>query len=321
VDGASRRRSDVARHPAGDRAGRAEGPGSRPALITLTTDFGLRDPYVAQMKGVILSTAPDVRIVDVTHEVAPHDIAEGALALEAAAPHFPSGTVHVGVVDPGVGTARRGVAVASRGAILIGPDNGLFTPFLDAPGWHAVELRAPEFRPPRVSPTFHGRDVFAPVAAHVAAGVPLARLGPPVRDLVRLPWPAPSLRDGSVEGEVVAVDRFGNLITSLAAGVVEALGPGAVIRLGTRTLALVATYGELRPGEAGGLIGSSGRLEIAARESSAAARLGAGRGAAIVVSSRTASRETRTRSRKGSTVSIRTPGSPGRGSRSRRPAS
>src|SRR5207247_8431838 len=128
-------------------------------VITLTTDFGLRDPYVAEMKAVILSIRRDVQVVDVTHDVQRHDITEGALALEAAVPFFPAGTIHVAVVDPGVGTTRRGIALESRGHVFIGPDNGLFTPFVSDPGWRAFELRNEEYRLSVVSRTFHGRDV------------------------------------------------------------------------------------------------------------------------------------------------------------------
>src|SRR6185369_2511302 len=159
------------------------------AVITLTTDFGTRDPYVAEMKGVILSITRDVYVVDITHEVAPHDILEGALTLEAAAPRFPAATIHVAVVDPGVGTARRALAVAARDQMFVGPDNGLFTPFLDDPRLRAFELSAAEFRGTAVSRTFHGRDIFAPAAAHLARGIEPARLGSPVTDPVRLAWP------------------------------------------------------------------------------------------------------------------------------------
>ena len=138
------------------------------AIVTLTTDFGCRDAWVAAMKGVILGIARAARetieLVDVTHEVAPHDVLEGALALEAAAPFFPPGTVHLAVVDPGVGTPRRGLAVAAREQVFIGPDNGLFTPFFDGAAWKAWEVAAPEYRLAAVSRTFHGRDVFAPAA-------------------------------------------------------------------------------------------------------------------------------------------------------------
>src|SRR5438132_6413330 len=194
------------------------------AIVTLTTDFGVRDPYVAEMKGAILGIARTagraVQLVDVTHEVARHDVVEGALALEAAAPFFPRGTVHVAVIDPGVGTARRGIAVAARDQVFVGPDNGVFTPFVSGTGWRAFELATPEYWLPGVSRTFHGRDVFAPAAAHVALGVDVARLGPEVTDPVRLGWAGARARGGAVEGTVIHVDRFGNLVTSLSADLV-----------------------------------------------------------------------------------------------------
>ena len=263
------------------------------AIVTLTTDFGVRDPWVAEMKGAILGIARTagraVQLVDVTHEVARHDVVEGALALEAAAPFFPRGTVHLAVIDPGVGTARRGIAVAARGQVFVGPDNGVFTPFLSGTGWRAFELAAPEYRLPAVSRTFHGRDVFAPAAAHVAIGVDVARLGPVVTDPVRLPWAAARARGGAIEGTVIHVDRFGNLVTSIAA---DAIGEGAVVRVAKRAIPLVGTYGDLAPGGLGGLVGSSGRLEIAVREGSAAATLRARRGTRVIVSPTSSSRAT-----------------------------
>jgi hypothetical protein len=254
-----------------------------PAIVTLTTDFGLRDSYVAEMKAVILGITRDVHIVDITHEVGAHDIADGALALEAAAPHFPPGTVHVAVVDPGVGTTRRGLALAWRDWVFVGPDNGLFTPFLDGEGWEAFELRAGEFMRTTVSRTFHGRDIFAPAAAHVARGLDVRRLGPAVSDPVRLAWPAVRDVGGEVAGAVVHVDRFGNLVTSVRAEAVEALGPDAVVHIAGRTLPVAGTYGELRGEFAGGLIGSGGRLEIAVCAGRAESVLGAGRGTPVRV--------------------------------------
>jgi S-adenosylmethionine hydrolase len=254
-----------------------------PAIITLTTDFGLRDPYVAEMKAVILGITGNVHLVDITHEVTPHDITEGALALEAAAAHFPPGTVHLAVVDPGVGTRRRGLAVESAGFVLVGPDNGLFTPFLQGDGWEAFELSAPEFRRAVVSRTFQGRDIFAPAAAHLATGLPTGRLGPAVRDPVRLTWPEVRAIGGRVAGAVVHVDRFGNLVTSIHAEVVAALGSEVVVRVGNRVLPLVGTYGDLERGKPGALIGSANRLEIAVREGSAQAHLNATRGTPVLL--------------------------------------
>jgi S-adenosylmethionine hydrolase len=260
------------------------------AVITLTTDFGTRDTYVAEMKGVILSIARDVQVVDVTHEVAPHDVLEGALALEAAAPRFPAATIHVAVVDPGVGTARRGLAVAARDQMFVGPDNGLFTPFLDDRGWHAFELAAAQYRLAEVSHTFHGRDIFAPAAAHLARGVEPARLGPPVADPVRLSWPALRVSEGRVGGAVVHVDRFGNLVTSIPRDAVAALGAGVIVRVAGKSLPLVRTYGDLGRRDPGALVGSSNRLEIAVNAGSAAKALGAGPGTPVVVSRTSSSR-------------------------------
>ncbi len=263
------------------------------AIITLTTDFGAREAYVAAMKGVILgivrAAGQTVEVVDVTHEVAPHDVAEAALALDAVVPFFPPGTVHLAVVDPGVGTARRGVAVAAGGQIFIGPDNGLFTPFIAGTSWRAWELTAPEYRRSTVSRTFHGRDVFAPAAAHVAAGVDPAWLGAPVTDPVRLAWPEAREVGGAVAGAVLHVDRFGNLVTSVPADAIAgALGAGATVRVAGRPVPVVGTYGELARGRVGALVGSSGRLEIAVREGSAARALRARRGTAVVVSRKVA---------------------------------
>ena len=252
-------------------------------IVTLTTDFGTRDAYVAAMKGVILGIAHDVRLVDVSHEVAAHDVTEGALVLEAAVPFFPANSVHVAVVDPGVGTARRGLAVVTDGARFVGPDNGLFTPFLDGRAWRAFELTAAEYRLPRVSRTFHGRDIFAPAAAHLALGVAPERLGPRVDDPVRLHWSTVRETHGAVAGTVLHVDRFGNLVTSIRAEAFESFG-ALTVRVAGRALPFVQTYGDLAIGQAGALVGSSGRLEIAVREASAATRFRARRGSPVVVS-------------------------------------
>jgi len=260
-------------------------------IVTLTTDFGLRDAYVAEMKGVMLGIArtagQSLQLVDVTHDVERHDITEGALALEAAAPFFPPGTVHLAVVDPSVGTARRGLALAAAGHLLVGPDNGLFTPFLATAGWRAFEIAEADYRLPLVSRTFHGRDLFAPAAAHLAFGLDPARLGPPVSDPVLLAWPEVRAVAGAVAGAVVHTDRFGNLITSIRARSVNLVAAGVVIRVGGREVPLVGTYADLPVGRPGALVGSGGRLEIAVREGSAVAVLRARRGTPVVVSRRT----------------------------------
>ena len=255
-------------------------------VITLTTDFGLRDPFVGIMKGVLLSICPSARLVDLTHEVEPQDVLGGGLALEAAVPYFPPGTVHLAVVDPGVGSARRAIAVRAGGYYLVGPDNGLFTFVLEADGWTAVSLTAPEYRLAEVSRTFHGRDVFAPAAAYLAAGVPLERLGPPVPDPVLLRRPGCRLEGGELVGEVLDADRFGNLITSIpAARLGEVAGPGrlAVDVAGRRLRGPLGAYAEGGVGEAAVIVGSTGRLEIFVRAGSAREELGAGRGAIVRV--------------------------------------
>jgi len=256
-----------------------------PPIITLITDFGTRDSYVSEMKGVILSLVADVHLVDITHDVEPQQVAEAALTLEAAATAFPAGTVHLAVVDPGVGTDRRAIVVAAGGQLFVGPDNGLFTPMFAHAEWRAFELAAGEYRRPVVSQTFHGRDIFAPAAAHLARGVAPARFGPAVGDPVRLSWPEAREGADGVEGTVIHVDRFGNLVTSIGAEhVATVLADGrAAVRVAGRVLPLVGTYGELPPGRAGALIGSRNRLEVVVRDGSAAARLGAGRGTAVVL--------------------------------------
>jgi S-adenosylmethionine hydrolase len=257
-----------------------------PGLITLTTDFGLRDPFVGIMKGVMLSICPSARLVDLTHEIPPQDILSAGLALEAAAPFFPAGTVHLAVVDPGVGTGRRAIAIRAGRSLLVGPDNGLFTFALEGPGWTAVSLTAPEYRLAEVSRTFHGRDVFAPAAAYLASGVPLERLGPVVSDLERLRRPECRLVGGELVGEVLDADRFGNLLTSIpAARLVEIRGPGPVALevAGRRLRGPVGAYAEGGEGEPAVIVGSTGFLEIFVKAGSARDHLGARRGTIVRV--------------------------------------
>jgi S-adenosylmethionine hydrolase len=253
-------------------------------IITLTTDFGSRDPFVGVMKGVILGINRRVHLVDLTHEIAPHDVLEGALALEAAVPFFPPGTIHVAVVDPGVGSNRRALALAARGQQFVGPDNGLFTFLLGEPGWRAVALENSAYALPGVSQTFHGRDRFAPAAAHLSTGVSLESLGPSASDPVRLPWPEARREGEHLVGEVIHIDRFGSLLTSVRAEDVESLGPpgGVTVEVAGRLVqGLCRSYVDRRAGECGAIIGSSQRLEIFAREASARAALGAERGTPV----------------------------------------
>ena len=255
-------------------------------IITLTTDFGTRDPFVGVMKGVILGLAPGVRLVDLTHEISAHDVLQGALALEAAVPFFPAGTTHLAVVDPGVGSARRPLAAAAAGQHFVGPDNGLFSFLFDAGGWSAVRLEATAYRLPRVSQTFHGRDIFAPAAAHLALGIPLNRFGPPLTDPVTIPWYTAYRQGDHLLGEVIHADRFGNLVTSVRALDLEALGPTSslVVEVEEKEVGrIVGCYADLPPRGLGAVIGSSGRLEISVREGSALGATGARRGSEVRV--------------------------------------
>jgi hypothetical protein len=249
-------------------------------VITLTTDFGLQDGFVGILKGVLLGICPTARLVDLSHAVPPQDVAAGALLLVRAAPYFPPGTVHLAVVDPGVGTGRRGLAARMGDAFFIGPDNGLFTSVLDRAERAGlpvefVELARERYRLPSVSRTFHGRDIFAPAAAHLANGVPLVEFGPPVTDPVRIQLSRAEKTPAGWQAHVLAVDTFGNLATDLP---VEAISdPERVtVRLGGwEVRGLVGAYGDRPPGELVALADSAGRLELAVVNGSAARRTGA----------------------------------------------
>jgi hypothetical protein len=237
------------------------------------------------MKGVILSICPSARLVDLTHDLPPQDIVAGALALESAVPFFQPGSVHLAVVDPGVGTSRRALALRARGQYFVGPDNGLLSLALGEASWAAVRLAAPEYRLPEVSHTFHGRDIFAPAAAYLATGVPLERLGPPVTDVIRLSLPDCRTDGRWLVGEVLDTDRFGNLVTSITAARLQALaGDGApVFEVSGRSLRVVGAYDEGDDGIPAAIVGSTGRLEIFVRRGSAGAVLTAGRGTPVRV--------------------------------------
>jgi S-adenosyl-L-methionine hydrolase (adenosine-forming) len=249
-------------------------------IVTLLTDFGAGSGYPAQMKGVLLTRLADAQLVDVSHEVPAYDVLAAALLLEACAPRFPREAVHLAVVDPGVGTARRPICVVdAAGRRFVGPDNGLFTPFLEGA---QVWLLAPGGAVPiPASATFHGRDLFAPVAAWLAAGGEPARLGPEVADPVRLPWPGAERRGDEIHGECLRADPFGNVLTSIRAADLDARPAGVAVA--GAAARFVTTYGEGGPGELLALLGSSGRLELAVREGSAAERLGTYRGVPVAV--------------------------------------
>ncbi|MDA0365860.1 MAG: SAM-dependent chlorinase/fluorinase [Chloroflexi bacterium] len=252
-------------------------------LITLTTDFGTRDPYVAAVKGVLLSGCPSARIVDLSHEIAAHDVLEGALFLASAIPYFPPGTVHLAVVDPGVGGARRAIVAAIADQLVVCPDNGLIGVIEHAHPAAAVHViaRHPDPRT-TVSATFHARDLFAPVAARLAAGTwTIADVGPAIADPVGLDVPAPERRaDGAIVATVIHVDRFGNAITNAGAAHV-ARGAHCVVR--DSPLPVVRTYADVAVDAPCALIGSTGLIEVAVNQGSAAERFGIRRGDQVVI--------------------------------------
>ena len=243
-------------------------------LITLLTDFGTADGYVGEVKGVLASLAPHVPVVDVAHDVSPHDVEGARLALARYWQRFPEGTVHVVVVDPGVGSARAALATLSEERFLVGPDNGVLSPALLHAGARCVSLAVPA----GAAPTFHGRDVFAPAAARLALGASLETLGAVEGDPVIRRTPEATRRDdGAVQGEVITVDRFGNAVTNLLAM------RGGQVQVGGLSLALRRTYADAAPGEPVALVGSSGLVEIAVRDGSAAERLGLKRGSSVAL--------------------------------------
>lgn len=257
------------------------------SLVTLTTDFGTSDYYVAAMKAVMLCISDRVRLVDITHEVKPQDLLGGAWILKHSTYLFPDGTVHLAVVDPGVGTDRRPVAFRHRGQFFVGPDNGMFALVTNNEPVECVELRNQEFwLTSSPSSTFHGRDIFAPVAAHLASGVALEEFGPSVDGLQVSHWAIPASDRHGIQGWVVHIDRFGNLMTNIPSELVRNFAQNDKLRIyvGTHILrGLVPTYGSVPEGEAAALIGSSGTLEIAVNKGNAAQLLGVYQGAAISV--------------------------------------
>jgi S-adenosylmethionine hydrolase len=244
------------------------------SIVTLLTDFGTTDSYVAEMKGAVLRGAPSACLVDISHHVPPGDIRSAQYLLARTWRSFPPATVHLVVVDPGVGTARRAIAASAGNHLFVAPDNGLLTPVLERA--RVVEIDVP----PDASSTFHGRDVFAPTAARLAGDASLDAIGQPVFDAASLPLPLPVSRGDGVAGEVVYVDRFGNLITNIPG---ERCG-SASVQLGATTLGAVRrTFGDVRPAELVAYVGSAGTLEIGMRDGSAADELEVGVGAEVRV--------------------------------------
>jgi hypothetical protein len=248
-----------------------------PPIVTLLTDFGLVDSYVAEVKGVLLSMAPRVELIDISHDIAAGDIRTAAYVLGRAWPAFPEGTVHLAVVDPGVGTGRRALAATSGGHYFVAPDNGILSSLPAGAQFVAFEA------PPGVAPTFHGRDVFAPAAAALANGTGLTHLGPIVTDARRLPLARVERRGESWHGEVIHVDRFGTLVSNVLPPPDRAAGASRV-RVGDRDIGpVVRTFADVPRGAPVAFVGSGGTIEIAVRDGNATRELGVGVGAPVVV--------------------------------------
>lgn len=257
---------------------------ARPVVAVLT-DFGIRDHYAGTMKAVALDICPDITFVDISHDISPQDVFGGALELAASFEYFPAGTVFLVVIDPGVGSGRRAIAAEAGPYRFVAPDNGVVSLALDSlPGPRVVELTEPQYARTAVSRTFEGRDRLAPAAAWLARGVAVSELGQPLSEWIRLRIPRPTRTGDRVSGEVLRVDRFGNLISNLDRRTYEELaraGRVDVVAGDSRVAPLVATYAEAVTGSVCALFGSSDHLEIAVSGGNAAEQLGLGRGAEI----------------------------------------
>lgn len=259
---------------------------SRP-VIALLSDFGSRDHYAGTMKGVILGICPDVALVDISHDIPAHDVLTAALELAACYKYFPPATIFLTVVDPGVGSARRGLAADIGDYRFVAPDNGVLTAvFQEAPPRKVVELTERRYARPTVSRTFEGRDRFAPAAAWLARGIQLAALGRALADYHRLDIPKPEAAADALSGTVLRIDHFGNAVTNIDRRTFERFVDGGQVQVEAgahRIGRLVATYSDIGPDEVCALFGSTDRLELAANSTSAAERLSLSRGAPIVI--------------------------------------
>ncbi|MCX7816334.1 MAG: SAM-dependent chlorinase/fluorinase [Syntrophales bacterium] len=234
-------------------------------IVTLITDFGTKDPFVGQMKGVMLSINPRIVIVDVTHQIPPFDVRKAAFVVSESFGYFPRGTIHVAVVDPGVGSARRPIIVAAQGHLFVGPDNGIFSLIIDADdNYKVIKIENVKFFFPERGSTFHARDVFAPVAAWLAKGIPVEDFGPPVADPVTLNIDIPLILSNSIKGRVVYIDRFGNCITNIHKRMLprEDMSTQWEVLWRNRTVELVSHYEAASKGDIFALFNSSGYLEL-----------------------------------------------------------
>ncbi len=254
-------------------------------IITLTTDFGTSDYYVSAMKAVIISINRDVTIVDVSHEISPQDIMAGSWVLKNTAFLYPENSIHVCVVDPGVGTKRNPIVLQSNNQFFVGPDNGLFSLVADKEKFKAHIISNPDLIRKKPSATFHGRDIFAPAAAHLAAGTPLEFFGPEIPEIVTYKWAEASCTTESIKGWVLHIDRYGNLITNITSKMIKNLESKNVkIYAGTFIInGVVKTFADVDEGEPVAFIGSSGMLEISINKGNASELLGINKGAPVTV--------------------------------------
>ena len=261
-----------------------------PKIVALLTDYGTRDQYAGSLRGAVLSACPDAMVVDVTHDITPHAVREAAFVLRAAVATFPAGTAFVGVVDPEVGTDRRGIAIRAGGYLFVGPDNGIFSLVLtDHPEAEVRELTNAGLFRPNVSSTFHGRDVFGPVAGALVRGTAFAEVGPPVGDAFRFEFPKPRIiGEEVVEGQVIYIDTFGNLVSSIGGAEWQRFIHGAngdltemVAEVNRVIVPVVTTFGDVPEDDACAYLGSAGRIEIAVNRGSAAKRFEASIGSSV----------------------------------------
>lgn len=256
------------------------------SVITLTTDFGVQDHYVGVLKAMLISIAPEARLIDISHQIPPQDIMAGAWVVRNTAMLYPPDSVHLVVVDPGVGTARKPVALRINDQFFVGPDNGIFSLIADSHSYQAVELTNTEYWLPSQSRTFHDRDIFAPVAAHLSRGVPLNDLGKPSEQLETYRWAVPISDKDGIQGWIVHIDHFGNLISNIPGKMIREAAAVADLKIyvgNTILEKIVDTFGDVEEGEPAAYIGSSGVLEVAINKGSARQMLGVEKGAQISI--------------------------------------
>jgi S-adenosylmethionine hydrolase len=240
------------------------------SIVTLTTDFGGRDAFTASVKGVILKISPQTQIIDISNEIGPQDIWEAAYTLKSAYSHFPKGTIHLAVVDPGVGSGRRPIIAVTESFYFVGPDNGLFSLiYQEAERLRVHHITSTHYFLPNPGPTFHGRDVFAPVAGWLAKGIPSGNFGEEITDYTKLNIPSPKINGKNIEGNIVHIDRFGNLVSNITFKDIQPtisegndLNNATVVVAGKEIKGLKKYYAEAAPGEPGAILNSSGALEI-----------------------------------------------------------